>query len=1265
MGKGKESTLVKIVLRHLRPTEYSACVKSLVGDIKLKMDVKASIPVWNEETGEYAVPERTGQNTEDWDYRNYHEDWLPKWADLKSKLVSEYKEKHFQNPGASKGKQGHHDGKQLPTMYMPGTCYNGNSYHPTMFMPGAGINPKIQCFGCGAFGHRKGDPGCTAGPDDWHDSCPPKFLEKVQKMKKRGVDGFTNQKGGDGICFSFRDTGKCKFGPKCKFKHVKGGQEGNKNKRIKLAALSKEDKKVLKVDIIKQMKAKLKKKAKKDKDVDYDDLQTYLTSIMYVRTIPRELNEKLEVVVSEMAASELLDTDMSVCHDTGAAAGISVKRADFVWLDDSVKAKSSVNIKGPSVGSPGCLGRGPLVYRCDDESSGKQYGVIEPEGVLASSEMKFRVSSAQIQKARGLRIIGGEFEQPDFLECVRTKEKVQMMTMDNIMCLKTKGDASEIVDSPEFRKVVEDIRLEKRSPLVDLTPFLPGGKGEVGGEEKANMHARSFLTKLLMLTTVIMAVQASCMVFNEARAEPVERARLWVRRLAYIDSARLRVMANMPEYGDFPNLPRLNEDNVVGDQAKFSRDPFKPNDPCVTMDCPPWWRVYVDGYGGQNSLGGESYEGAVGSYIFVCCSTGSTDVRLYASHEQFPVALHQFFRMVESEHFKVQIIHCDTHSVNISADAEEVVAVYGATIVPVSAGTPQEMAFAESMVRVIKRMSTAMLAGAPHLPKDAWACSDKYAVFIHDFLPQSTRGGHCPYYLRTGRKVNWKVLPIHVFGAPLCYAPMDGPIHKRAPIAEQGHFYGVQWPAVLVRRVHDGKILNCARQKIRVYEKAYLADLDQHVECVEDVSLADAGMESERSMETNESSSVMGESEGGESKALRPELSKNMVQSAKSIREYRFKIPGKRQGEESKLENSASIVGDDLQTGGEGLYIDEICNQAEFESLTEQLDSAIEAAKKGLAKKSIRENVLSKLNSCIELAKHGSVAKGQLKVGKRKSKSSVSKDNVVKGKRARKKVTFESEAATDVEKDKSPVTVSTTASNPKVASTSKGTKPNSLSSTSKKKGSTKKNKGGPKIKVGDVVSLPATAFDGEVPGSYSDEHPEPSYGEVLSISDSGLVKVKWMKDDHDDDWVTDGVGEVRLRDLSLEVRRRTISNIIVFLVEGEQVAFEHLDKNNWPKNFFELLVKQDWRKWVASVKKELEGWDENNAVTVVNITDVPRNAKVVPLGELYSRKRDGRYKFRQYLMGNLLREGVDFAETFSTNVSSSGLCTFYSISWLY
>ena len=54
-----------------------------------------------------------------------------------------------------------------------------------------------------------------------------------------------------------------------------------------------------------------------------------------------------------------------------------------------------------------------------------------------------------------------------------------------------------------------------------------------------------------------------------------------------------------------------------------------------------------------------------------------------------------------------------------------------------------------------------------------------------------------------------------------------------------------------------------------------------------------------------------------------------------------------------------------------------------------------------------------------------------------------------------------------------------------------------------------------------------------------------------------------------------------------------------------------------------MLVKKDWRKWVEAVKKELTGWDDNGAVEVVNIKDVPPNAKVVPLGELYTIKRDG------------------------------------------
>jgi hypothetical protein len=123
----------------------------------------------------------------------------------------------------------------------------------------------------------------------------------------------------------------------------------------------------------------------------------------------------------------------------------------------------------------------------------------------------------------------------------------------------------------------------------------------------------------------------------------------------------------------------------------------------------------VDGYGGQSSLGGTSIEGAVGGYLFVCVSTGSTDIRFYASHTQFPIALHQFLVRVQAEFWHCRVIFADTHSVNLSAAVEEVLALFQVQLVPISASTPQELAFAESRVRLIKRMLTAMLTGAPHL----------------------------------------------------------------------------------------------------------------------------------------------------------------------------------------------------------------------------------------------------------------------------------------------------------------------------------------------------------------------------------------------------------------------------------------------------------------------------------------------------------------------------------------------------------------------
>jgi hypothetical protein len=98
--------------------------------------------------------------------------------------------------------------------------------------------------------------------------------------------------------------------------------------------------------------------------------------------------------------------------------------------------------------------------------------------------------------------------------------------------------------------------------------------------------------------------------------------------------------------------------------------------------------------------------------------------------------------------------------------------------------------------------------------------------------------------------------------------------------------------------------------------------------------------------------------------------------------------------------------------------------------------------------------------------------------------------------------------------------------------------------------------------------------------------------------------------------------DCKLRDLTVAKPKRTVrtivAGIIALLVKGKPLKKKK--ETGFPKDFSEVLVREDWRKWVEVGKRELEAWDENNAIEVVNIQDVPATAKIVPLGELYSIK---------------------------------------------
>ncbi len=68
-------------------------------------------------------------------------------------------------------------------------------------------------------------------------------------------------------------------------------------------------------------------------------------------------------------------------------------------------------------------------------------------------------------------------------------------------------------------------------------------------------------------------------------------------------------------------------------------------------------------------------------------------------------------------------------------------------------------------------------------------------------------------------------MAVHVFGAPCSFAPIEGPVHKRAMRTEAGFYVGVQGPMCLVLRKSDMKLMSCSKKKIIVYEAAYTAPL--------------------------------------------------------------------------------------------------------------------------------------------------------------------------------------------------------------------------------------------------------------------------------------------------------------------------------------------------------------------------------------------------------------------------------------------------------
>ena len=700
----QETKLVRIVLEHIND-DYKVCVDRLLDYVKVRQLVEAS-----SKKKKVKLPNLPSQLD-----RSFNDDWLPSWKDLQACLIEEYR-KFIKDGKFPSGKVAKND--KLPVAL--------------------GSLSEAVCYACGIKGHKSGDPVCKAGPYDVAPIAPKDYKDRREAKKRKASDG--GKQGGlkkakatseKKVCFDFQ-KGSCRRGASCKFEHEK---QENSGKGVKF---SPDQKKAINVMLSAAIKKKFnaiakagKKEPKKSQAEEDDaDLAAMLAPFMLAPCVNRLPRNPVSNGVTIMTTN-LHDVDTTCGIDSDAGMSISTLRDDFIWLDSSAETLSTLSApSGINGGSSVIGGVGPMIVKAH---SGEY--LIDPYGVYLQASDKqpnFRVMATQRLKSCGVRIVGC-FKDTD-KDVLQDRKSKHVIKLDDegppdktILILRTLK-VPRLPVTNILKQLVKDIKAGNRTAMVTKLSDADNCVESVPVVDKDQtsnlMNCFHDLTPML--------------IFNVAKCSIEERSRLFARRLGYCDSNSLVRMCKDPDFGELPEFCQLNEDNPVKDAAKYRKLTHHRSDPKYSMNFRCWERTFVDGYGGGQSMGHVSYEGAIGGYLFKCPTTGETHHKLYCSHEQFPAAVFQFLIHVEGEGHRCRELFVDTFAVNLSAELEEVCGLFQCKIVPISAGTPQELAFVETAHRVIAGRSRAMLIGAPHLPGWCWALADKYACYVERFLPQST-----------------------------------------------------------------------------------------------------------------------------------------------------------------------------------------------------------------------------------------------------------------------------------------------------------------------------------------------------------------------------------------------------------------------------------------------------------------------------------------------------------------------------------------------
>jgi hypothetical protein len=169
---------------------------------------------------------------------------------------------------------------------------------------------------------------------------------------------------------------------------------------------------------------------------------------------------------------------------------------------------------------------------------------------------------------------------------------------------------------------------------------------------------------------------------------------------------------------------------------------------------------------------------------------------------------------------------------------------------------------------------------------------------------------------------------------------------------------------------------------------------------------------------------------------------------------------------------------------------------------------------------------------------------------------------------------------------------------------------------------------------GDDVRIKTARFG----KGYAKNKPEFTYGKVIDVMKNDKAKVMWKQGDVDTvtrlslKIKTDSATSIPIvcdngkrsdrddkihefgkskRDLLSFPTEWTASTILPIMEVGRAITTSEIGGTH-PRDFYEALVRPDWREWVQAVKDEMESWTAFQACEEVNYRDIEKGASVIP-----------------------------------------------------